>query len=320
MAECNALAGKMATGQTIFLWFCRCRLHARLACQILQQQQHEAPLARLRYKQECCVRAAMADKQQLQAAAMREKALANEAKEQLRHIAAKCSAALAEMVLAKEQCHHEEAEHAALSVASSLANEQRCHEAAACAAASEYLALTKEQHCHEMAMIAAMLAEKSLAKEQHCHEVAKQAAALAEQALTKEQHCHEAAKQAAASAEQALAEEQRCHEMAELAAMLRKWRWPWSNVAMRQPCRRKHQLTRWTSNVATRWPPEKKCWLTMPSRNVAECWLNALRRWRSWCRPRNDVAKSRQIALQCRQRQLLSRSVVAGKRRKAAQR
>ncbi len=58
-----------------------------------------------------------------QAAAMREKALAEEADERRCQEEATHAAALAEMELAKEQCRHKETEHAALSAASSLAVE-----------------------------------------------------------------------------------------------------------------------------------------------------------------------------------------------------
>jgi hypothetical protein len=63
MAERAALAQRMAAAQTIFLWLCRCRLHVRLPRQTLQRQQREAALARLRYEQDCCLRAALAEEQ-----------------------------------------------------------------------------------------------------------------------------------------------------------------------------------------------------------------------------------------------------------------
>jgi hypothetical protein len=68
----------------------------------LRQQQREAALARLQYEQECCVRAAMVDKQQRQAVATREKALAEEANERRCQEEAARAAASAEMALAKE--------------------------------------------------------------------------------------------------------------------------------------------------------------------------------------------------------------------------
>jgi hypothetical protein len=74
MDECAALARQMVAAQTIFLWLCRRRLHVRLAHQTLQGQQHEAALARLRYEQDCCLRMALAEEQQRQAAAVRAKA------------------------------------------------------------------------------------------------------------------------------------------------------------------------------------------------------------------------------------------------------
>ncbi len=60
--KCAALARQMAAAQTIFLWLCRRCLQIRLAQKTARQQQCEATLARLQYKQECCTRAAMADK------------------------------------------------------------------------------------------------------------------------------------------------------------------------------------------------------------------------------------------------------------------
>jgi hypothetical protein len=71
----------MAAAQTIFLWHCRCRLHIRLAHQTMRQQQRKATLARLQYKQDCCLRATLAEEQRRQAAAARVKALADKADE-----------------------------------------------------------------------------------------------------------------------------------------------------------------------------------------------------------------------------------------------
>ncbi len=59
-----AHAQQTAAAQIIFVWLCCQRLHAQLARQTLRQQQCEAALARLQYKQECCARMAMADKWQ----------------------------------------------------------------------------------------------------------------------------------------------------------------------------------------------------------------------------------------------------------------
>jgi hypothetical protein len=69
MAKRLALARQMGTAQTIFLWLFRRRLHVRLAHQTSQQHQRKAALARLQYKQDCCLRAALAEEQQRQAAA-----------------------------------------------------------------------------------------------------------------------------------------------------------------------------------------------------------------------------------------------------------
>ncbi len=63
MAERAALARQMAAAQTIFLWLRRRCLHVRLARQTLWRQQREAALARLRYEQDCCLRAVLAEEQ-----------------------------------------------------------------------------------------------------------------------------------------------------------------------------------------------------------------------------------------------------------------
>jgi hypothetical protein len=57
-----AHARQMAAAQTIFLWLCCRCLKIRLAQMTARRQQRKAALARLRYEQECCTRAAMADK------------------------------------------------------------------------------------------------------------------------------------------------------------------------------------------------------------------------------------------------------------------
>jgi hypothetical protein len=49
----------MAARTTIFLWLCCYHLLIGLAQTAAWQQQREAALARLQYKQECCMRAAM---------------------------------------------------------------------------------------------------------------------------------------------------------------------------------------------------------------------------------------------------------------------
>ncbi len=61
MAKCAALARHMAAARTIFLWLCRHRLHVGLARQTSRRQQRKAALARLRYKQDCCSRAALTE-------------------------------------------------------------------------------------------------------------------------------------------------------------------------------------------------------------------------------------------------------------------
>jgi hypothetical protein len=62
-AERRAQARERAAARTIFLWL-RCRrLHIRLARQTSRRQQQEAALTRLRYKQDCCSRAALAEEQ-----------------------------------------------------------------------------------------------------------------------------------------------------------------------------------------------------------------------------------------------------------------
>ncbi len=63
MAKRTALARQIAAAQTIFLWLCRRRLHNRLIHQTSWHQQREAALARLRYKQDCCRHAALAEEQ-----------------------------------------------------------------------------------------------------------------------------------------------------------------------------------------------------------------------------------------------------------------
>ncbi len=81
------------------------------------QQQHEAALARLQYKQECCACAALAEEQQQQVAAARAKALAELTER---------AAALVETFLANKQRCLEAAEHTAVLVAKVLAKERGC--------------------------------------------------------------------------------------------------------------------------------------------------------------------------------------------------
>jgi hypothetical protein len=98
LAERRAQAQERAAAHTIFLWLRRRRLHIQLARQTSRRQQREAALAHLRYKQDCCSRAALAKEQHRQAAAAREKALADKADRRRR-----------QDVLAKEQHRHEAA-------------------------------------------------------------------------------------------------------------------------------------------------------------------------------------------------------------------
>jgi hypothetical protein len=230
MAERATLARQIGAAHTIFLWLCRRRLHVQLARQTLRRQQREAALARLRYEQDCCSHAALAEEQCRQAAAAREKALANEADERRWQDA-----------LAKEQCHyeandqrlqdalankrccHEADARDAASVELTLAEEQRRRESAERAAAMVENALATEQRRQESAECATATAEIALAAEQRRQELAERAAATAEKVLANEvdeQRCQEEAAHAAASADMALAEERRCHEMVTTAAMV----------------------------------------------------------------------------------------------------
>jgi hypothetical protein len=208
MAERAALAQQMATAQTIFLWLCRRCLYVRLARQTLRRQQRKAALAHLRYKQDCCLRAALAEEQRRQAAAARAKALANEADKRHRQDA-----------LAAEQRCRESAERAAATAESALAKEERCQESDECAVATAESALVEEGHRQESVECAAATVEKALAAEQRCQELAKCAAATVEKALAAKQRCQESAECAAASAESAMAKEQRRRELADCAAV-----------------------------------------------------------------------------------------------------
>ncbi len=136
-ASCQgaAHARQMAADQIIFLWLCRQRLHAWLACQTLRQQQCEAALARLQHEQECCACAQQAEEQREQVAATRAKAVADEANKG--HRQAK--------VAIGEQC--QQAASARENALAQAADEQRQSKADA---ASAELALIKECHCHEV--------------------------------------------------------------------------------------------------------------------------------------------------------------------------
>jgi hypothetical protein len=126
MAERNALARQMAATQTIFLWLCCHCLHVQLARQTLRWQQRKAALAHLQYKQDCCLRAALTEKQHWQAATAQVKALANKTTKQCCH-----EAAAREKMLANEAtkhcCHKAAARKKAFA---NKANKQRCQESA----------------------------------------------------------------------------------------------------------------------------------------------------------------------------------------------
>jgi hypothetical protein len=68
---------EMATTRSILLWFCRRRLHARLAQLTSRRQQREVALTCFQYEQECITRVQQAEELRKQAAAMHAKALAD---------------------------------------------------------------------------------------------------------------------------------------------------------------------------------------------------------------------------------------------------
>ena len=72
-------ARQTAAARVIFLWLRRRRLFARLARQTSRRLQHEAALARMQHEQECCASALQAVEHRRQAAAVRAKAIADEA-------------------------------------------------------------------------------------------------------------------------------------------------------------------------------------------------------------------------------------------------
>jgi hypothetical protein len=72
-ARARQEAARQAAARTIFLWLRRCRLHIWLARQTSRCQQHEANLARLRYEDDCCARAVLANANRQQPAAVRVK-------------------------------------------------------------------------------------------------------------------------------------------------------------------------------------------------------------------------------------------------------
>jgi hypothetical protein len=72
-AHARQEADRRAAARTIFLWLCRRRFYIRLDRQTSRRQQREADLARLRYKDDCCARAALANTNRQQPAAVRVK-------------------------------------------------------------------------------------------------------------------------------------------------------------------------------------------------------------------------------------------------------
>jgi hypothetical protein len=179
MCKRTALAQWMVAAQTIFLWRCHCRhLHIQLAHQPLQRQQRKAALTHLQYRQDCCLRAALAEEQRWQAAAAQVKALANKADKQCQQDA-----------LAMEQHCQELAKRAAASAELALAAEHRCWELAECAAAMVESVSAAEQCHQELTDCTTVLAETTLANEHCCLEAAEHSATLGETALAKEQHC-----------------------------------------------------------------------------------------------------------------------------------
>ncbi len=217
MAKCTALAQWMVADRTIFLWLCCCHLHIRLVRQTLQQQQLEAALAHLQYEQDCCLRAALVEKQHRQAAAARAKALADKATEQHCHEAAAREKALANK--ANKQRRQESAKHAAALAESVSAAEQRCSLFAAPLKMATNLAI--EKALAELAKFAAswtaMLAEIALTVEQRSHEAAAQEKALAND--EESQRCRESAARAGALVALVSAVEQSCQESADCPAV-----------------------------------------------------------------------------------------------------
>jgi hypothetical protein len=145
-AERRAQARERAAARTIILWLCRRRLHIRLIHQTLRRQQREAALARLRYEQDCCRRAALAEEQHRQAAAARAKAAIDEATEQLCRVEDALSSAWAIALAVVDNKHHrhEAAAHATALAAKVLADERGGQESAVRAKvfAAQALAIT----------------------------------------------------------------------------------------------------------------------------------------------------------------------------------
>jgi hypothetical protein len=170
----------MAAARVIFLWL-RCQhLFARLARQTSRQLQHEAALARMQHKQECCAHALQAEEQRQQAAAARAKAIADEATTRHRQ---------AEAAIGEQRRQAATAQGKALAQATA---ERRCREATAVSA--------------ELDLAKVQCLEDALAPEIHRRESAKRAAEMAENALAAEIHCHESAERAVETAEKTLAD------------------------------------------------------------------------------------------------------------------
>jgi hypothetical protein len=207
MAKRAALARQMAAAQTIFLWLCRRRLHVRLARQTSRGQQHKAPLARLRYEQDCCLHAALVGEQQQQAAAAGAMALADKADEQFCHEAAARTAeaaALAEAALARMQYKLDCCSCAALTEEqqrqAAAAQAKASAELVAHAAASAETLLANKRCRLEAAERATALAAKALADERQHRDATECAAALAAKTLADKKEVAERARESAAAA------------------------------------------------------------------------------------------------------------------------
>jgi hypothetical protein len=177
-ARARQEAACRAAARTIFLWLRRCCLHIRLARQTSRHQQREANLAHLRYKDDCCARAALANANRQQPAAVRVKDAIRE-----------------QPVLDKAAIH--EAFDNICQIFDKIRKEL-----------CQAVALTVTQSMDAEAL-AAQASAKTLAKERRRQEVAARAAALAVQASAEasayERRHNEVAVHAAASAAQASA-------------------------------------------------------------------------------------------------------------------
>ena len=132
----------MAAAQLIFLWLCRRRLYAWLACQTSWQQQRKAALARQHHEDECFARALQAEKQRMQVAAAQAKALADEAKERHRQAEAAIGEQRHQAAAAREKKAADDrraAESAALALI-----EERCRQEALLARRPMYNVTTRK--------------------------------------------------------------------------------------------------------------------------------------------------------------------------------